>query len=345
MPQTNLSREQFLAEMAKCRKQGLKRTQAAAKIGVTERKLSERLARMGMKYTDFPPAAPTVSRIRSANMDFTDLVSDRIRTFKRKKNHEDDLAALTIDIPGRKPYVIVFLGDPHVDDDGCDWIQLRRHIALIQATDGLYAVNMGDTTNNWVGRLARLYENQRTTSAEALILARGFIKALTGKWLFAIGGNHDMWSGAHDPLPDFFEAAEATYLPVGAKVKVKAGKHELFINARHKPIGHSMWNTAHGVGRSILMGNTDHITVCGHAHTTGQMVIKAPSGRICYGLQVASYKVIDSYAKEGGFRDNHISPAAMVVVDPRCPDTDPAMLTVFHSVERGADYLRFLREP
>jgi hypothetical protein len=287
--------------------------------------------------------APLASRVRSSNLSYDALKQDRKRTFRRKKNHEDDLAKLTLTLPIDGPYGIVFLGDPHVDDDGCDWETLDRHISTIRDTEGLYAVNLGDTSNNWVGRLERLYANQRTTAAEAHILVEGFIRELQGKWLFHVGGNHDLWSGHDDPLPNLCKAAQATYIPIGGKIGIRQGRNTLFINARHTFPGNSMWNTAHGAARSVLMGNIDHITVCGHKHTTGQNILKAPNGRICHALQVASYKVIDEYAKEGGFRDNTIAPACMVVIDHRHTDTNPRMLTVFHDVEQGAEYLRFLR--
>lgn len=338
------SAEDFIAKVRQLRADGASDELIATTIGVHGRKLYERLARLGYKLADFPKGeGPKASRVRSANMSYDQLKADRKRTYHRKRVHENDLAQLTITLPGDGPYGIVFLGDPHVDDDGCDWGALDRHIGIIRDTDGLYAVNLGDTTNNWIGRLERLYAHQRTTSAEARILAAGFIQELAGKWLFHIGGNHDLWSGSDDPLPAICEAAKATYIPIGGKITVRQGRHLLHLNARHTFPGNSMWNPAHGAGRSVMMGNIEHITVCGHKHTTGHMVIKAPNQRICHALQVASYKLIDSYAKEGGFRDNCVSPACMVVVDPRYADTDPAMLTVFHSVERGADYLRSLR--
>lgn len=335
----------FLEELAALRAAGNSDVEVAKALGLTSaRSLYDRLKRRGLSLSDFPRgAAPRVSRVRSANLTYQQLKDDRKRTWNRKKNHEADLASLTLTLPIDGPYGIVFLGDPHVDDDGCDWDQLDQHIAIIRDTEGLYAANLGDTTNNWIGRLERLYAHQRTTAAEARILAEGFIRELDGKWLFNIGGNHDLWSGSDDPLPAICEAARSTYVPIGGKIRVRQGRHSLMINARHTFPGNSMWNPAHGAGRSILMGNIEHITVCGHKHTTGHMVVKAPNQRICHALQVASYKLIDSYAKEGGFRDNSVSPACMVVVDHRHPETDPAMLTVFHSVERGADFLRYLR--
>lgn len=348
MPATKSTPEEFLQTVASMRQQNATDAEIASALGVGVRRIYERLARMGLKLADFPKderaaQAPVASPIRSANMSFEELVEDRKKTYDRKRNHEDDKAALTIRLPIDGPYGVLFFGDPHVDDDGCDWNALHRHIQMVQDTEGLCAANLGDTQNGWVGRLERLYANQRTTAAEALILVEGFIKSLRHKWLFHIGGNHDLWAGRNDPLPAICAAAQATYIPVGGVVAVQQGKHRFDINARHTFPGNSMWNTAHGAARSILMGMDAHLTICGHKHTTGQNVLVSPKGRICHAVQVASYKLIDEYAHEGGFRNNTVSPACLVIVDHRYPDTDPAMVQVFHSVERGVEFLKFLR--
>lgn len=316
--------------------------EASRALGVHSSTIDKCIAKARVLYAT-KQRAPIPSRVRSPNMSYEQLVQDRIKTHKRKAAHDDDMASLTLTLPISGPYGFVVFGDPHLDDDGTDWMALRRHTDLVKATEGLYAVNIGDTTNNWVGRLARLYANQRTTDAEALILARGWVRELAGKWLFQISGNHNDWSGAQDPMVYFAEEAESTYIQHGAKICIRQGPHKLFVHARHSFAGNSMWNTAHGVGRSVLMGNTEHLTIAGHIHTTGQMVIKAPSGRICHAVQVASYKIIDAYAKAGNFRDNHISPACCFVIDHRYPETDPRMVNVFHSVEAGAAYLEYLR--
>ncbi|MFP3443133.1 hypothetical protein R0K18_35895, partial [Pantoea sp. SIMBA_133] len=61
-----------------------------------------------------------------------------------------------------KPYAILAFGDPHLDDDGCAIPILRKHLD-IASREGVYSINIGDTHNNWVGRLERLYAHQETS--------------------------------------------------------------------------------------------------------------------------------------------------------------------------------------
>lgn len=323
--------------------EGNSQGETARKVGVTKRTVERTIARVRARSEDIILDAPTSSAIPSASRPYEDLVRDRMENFQRRQAHEDALSSLTIRVPISGPYGILVFGDPHVDDDGTDWPSLRRHTDLVKATKGLYAVNIGDTTNNWVGRLARLYAHQSTTDSDALVLAEGWIRELAGKWLFQISGNHNDWSGAGDPVARFAKEAGSTYIKYGTRLKILQGDDSIVMNARHKFAGNSIYNPAHAVGRHVLFGNSADITMAGHLHTSGYMVIKAPDGLICHAAQIASYKKYDTFAKEMGFRDNAISPAQMFVVDHRFGYASPGKVTPFFCVEQGADYLGFAR--
>lgn len=313
--------------------------QVAEMFGMHKRRVYERKARIESEQQ-----APIVQLPPAADLSYSELVRDRIRRYERKREHEEGRKLINVRVPIQGPYALVFMGDPHVDDDGTDWAALQRDIRIINETEGMYACNVGDTTNNWVGRLARLYGEQSTSAKEAWILAEGFIKELKHKWLFLIGGNHDAWSGAGDPLEWITGSVNALYQSSECRLSVNSGKCSIVINARHDFAGHSMWNPAHGVMKAVQMGTWDHISVCGHKHVTGYMPLKSPSGRICHAMQVSSYKIFDRYARERGFRDQNISPAMVAVVNPAYPDTDPRMITILHDVQEAAEFLSWKRQ-
>lgn len=103
-----------------------------------------------------------------------------------------------------------------------------------------------------------------------------------------------------------------------------------------------MWNPVHAVTKAAQLGIRDDILICGHKHTSGYGVVKSPDdGRVCHAIQVASYKVFDRYAREKGFRDQHISPCAVTIIDP--DDHGPNRITVFWDSVRAAEYLTCLR--
>ena len=97
-----------------------------------------------------------------------------------------------------EPIGLLWLGDPHIDDNHCDWDALREHLDIINNYDGVYGCSLGDQQNNWVGRLGRLYGEQDTSHKTAWKLVEWLIQEMNP--MILIGGNHDMWSGAGDPL-------------------------------------------------------------------------------------------------------------------------------------------------
>ncbi|MFN7340326.1 MAG: hypothetical protein ACK5VI_04495, partial [Opitutia bacterium] len=266
----------------------------------------------------------------------------RIRAFKRKAEAFDATRAIPVKVKIRGAIGILHFGDPHVDDDGTDLEALRAHSEMTHL-EGVFGANVGDTTNNWVGRLAKLYAEQGTTASQAWKLAEWFIGRT--RWLYMIGGNHDGWSGAGDPIKWIARQAKALYQPSSARVRLEfPNGRAVVVNARHDFAGHSQYNPAHGTMKALQFGVRDHINVAGHRHISGLGAIKDPeTGRICHAVQVASYKVIDRYALEKGFRDQRLGPAAFTTIDPSLPDTHPDMVKVFWDPAAGVDYLTWLR--
>jgi len=241
------------------------------------------------------------------------------------------------------PIGILHGGDPHLDDDGTDIALIEKHVALVQATPGLLGANVGDYSNNWVGRLAHLYGQQGTSSREALVLVEWFIRSM--RWLYLIGGNHDCWSGDGDPVAWFARQSNSLYAKHGARLSLTfPNGRAIRINARHDFKGHSMWNTAHGPAKAATMGWRDHILCCGHTHVSGYQVLKDPSsGLISHALRVSSYKKHDRYATQLGLPDQDIFCAPVTIIDPRFADDDVRLITTIFDPESAADYLTWLR--
>lgn len=281
------------------------------------------------------------------------VIQRRRQQFDIKRQYEKaaKLAAVGVRIKG--PIGLLAFGDPHVDDDGTDIAALERHAHLVRDTEGLYAGNVGDTTNNWVGRLARLYAEQETSAKTAWRLAEWFIRLCPRnkaewtdrpKWLFIVGGNHDCWSGESDPLKWITRQANSIYSKSQVRLNLSfPNGTEVRVNCAHDFRGASQWNPAHGSMKASQLGFRDHILLNGHRHTSGYGLIKDPmTGLISHCIQVASYKVYDRYAQELGLVDRHISPSVLCVIDPEAAEV--GRVTVFFDVDAGVDFLRWKRE-
>lgn len=346
MPAKPLSDEQLIA--ASDAYQAVKQIKgAAALLKIPEATFAHRLNAYKRKYGEPGEHVNAekefvFSPIPDEELDIEDLVAIRIKQFEKKQAYEEASKLIPVKVKIDGPVGIIHFGDPHVDDDGTSLALLRQHSDLTHF-EGVWGANVGDTTNNWIGRLARLYANQSTSASQAWQLAEWFIQRT--RWLYMIGGNHDAWSGSADPLKWIARQNDALYKPSECRINLKfpTGRN-VIINARHDFAGTSQWNPAHGQMKAAQMGFRDHVMISGHKHTSGYGIVKdASSGRVCHAVQVASYKMYDVYAKERGFRDQTISPACMTIIDPTLDESHPDMIKIFWDPVEGVEYLKWKR--
>lgn len=288
----------------------------------------------------------TVPELPTGELTIEELLASRRKVFQRKDEGAKARKLIPVKVNLDGPIGILHFGDPHIDDDGCDFPRLEADVALVNKTEGLFAGNVGDLHNNWIGRLARLYAQQSTTAKQAWMLVEWFVQSVS--WLYIVKGNHDLWSGAGDPLDFIKRYADVGLMEAhGARMELTfPNDKRIRINARHDFSGHSMWNPNHGPVKAIKAGWRDHILTCGHKHETGfGPPLKDPaSGLISWPLRCAGYKKHDRYADELGLPDQTISPSILTIIDPRYDDDDPRLITPFLSADEGADYLKYLRK-
>ena len=276
-------------------------------------------------------------------MPVEDIISFRQKAYKQKKKAKESRTLVDININIDGPIGIAHFGDPHVDDDGTDLSQIIMYTDIINNTEGMFAGNLGDIQNNWVGRLSALYGQQSTSAKESWKLTEYFVNKLN--WLYLVAGNHDVWSGDGDPLEFIMRDHRGLYERWGARMNLifPNGK-EITINARHTWKGNSMWNTAHGVAKAAQMGWKDHVLTCGHTHVSGYQVIKDPaSGLVSHALQVASFKIMDNYADKLGLDNKNIFNCPVTIIDPRYDDDDNRLITTIFNPETASEYLKYLR--
>ena len=273
-----------------------------------------------------------------------EIIEHRKKQYTQKLKAKKSKNLINIKINQKGPIGILHFGDPHVDDDGTDIAEIYMLCNLVNKTDGLFGGNLGDIQNNWIGRLQALYGQQSTSAKESWRLTEHFVNQV--EWLYLVAGNHDVWSGDGDPLEFIMREHSGIYEQWGARLNLifPNGK-EVRINARHMFKGNSMWNTAHGVAKAAQMGWKDHILTCGHTHVSGYQVLKdAASGLISHALQVASFKIMDSYAEKLGLDDKNIFNAPVTIIDPRYDDDDNRLITTIFNPYEGAEYLKYKRE-
>lgn len=302
-----------------------------------------RQAELEHKANDAEPEF-LVADLPEDDLPVEEIVAQRKREFAHKQKYEEAVKLRHVKVNLDGPIGILHFGDPHVDDDGTNLGLLEHHSNLTRTVKGLFGANVGDTTNNWVGRLAALYALQNCGRKRAVKIAEWFIKRT--KFLYMIAGNHDMWSGEDDPIKWISKGSGTLYQPSEVRMVLHLpGGRDVRINARHDFKGHSQFNPAHGPMKALMFGVRDHIAVAGHRHESAYGLLKDPdTGMVCHAIKVASYKQYDRYAKDSGFRDQALGPACVTTFNTDLPETHPDMVKVFWDPDEGADYLKFLRK-
>ncbi|MBC2806650.1 hypothetical protein C3Y94_026210 [Rhizobium ruizarguesonis] len=253
-----------------------------------------------------------------SDIDVRKLIERRIEQFARKSaiHQREQLLPVKCNVDG--PIGLGFFGDMHLDDDGTDLAEVLAHVDLFDGSnEGLFAANVGDSFNNWAGRLARLYSEQSTSSAEAIALVKEVLTRIS--WMFYINGNHDLWGQGGDILAGVL--ANSALVHKSNKVRLQLNLpngRNLKIYAVHGFQGKSMWSEVYGAAKKAQLDGEHHdIYVGGHIHTSGYAHGMRPSsGKIWHALQVASYKKLDRYAEELNLDAKDMYNCPVALIDP-----------------------------
>jgi hypothetical protein len=290
------------------------------------------------------PSVPMAGELPDDDIDIKDVIALQAKRFEKKLEHQKAKRWRTFNVPVAGPYALMFFGDPHVDDNGCHWPLLQKHCELAANTEALYAINIGDTTNNWVGRLAKLWANQDTSASTAMKMAKWLLHDSGVPWFIWLHGNHDMWDGPVSTK--WFNAIKPHHVQMDdwqSKFTLRSPNgFDFRVWAAHNFKGNSIWNNLHGLERAAQMQDWAHLYVAGHHHDTGLRQGENPHRQFCYWLmRVRGYKFMDEYAELHGFGEHQFGASGLVVVD---PDTSkPNAVQCFLDPFEGVEFLNWKR--
>lgn len=317
---------------------------AARAIGMSPSTFKSRLK--GAKGT----AAPAVSETES--LIFPELPESELKpqeiAAQAAKNFAKHLAArdarrwMEIKVKSNKPIGVAFVGDPHLDNNGCNWPLLNRDIDILANTPGMHAVNMGDITDNWVGRLIRLYADQEMSKKQAWKLAAWFMNSAGISWMCHILGNHDAWNDG----PYLIKANAAPQVPVEdwqSRFKICFPNGSFVkVHASHDFPGSSIWNDLHGAQKASMLLEQADIYACAHKHSWAiKQSENAQRGFISWLIRARGYKFLDSYADQLGFGSQQFGATITAIIDPSA--TGPTRIQMFADLVEAARYLTYLR--
>lgn len=293
-----------------------------------------------------PKAASVVSVPEFPDDDIPtkEIIEVLTKRYKKRETHHASKSWFPVTVRNDRPLGLAFIGDPHLDDNGCNWPLLRRDIDLMQK-DGVYACNIGDTTNSWGGRLVHLWMNQDTSHKTARKLAKWFLVESGVRWLVWLLGNHDTMMGDAGSILKEMGSHLVPMEDWQARFILRfAGGRECRIWAAHQFPGHSLWNTLHGPQRAAHTKAEAHIYAAGHTHNWAVHQEESASRDFTYWLvRSRGYKFLDDYAEKLGHFSQDDGATVLAVIDPKAT-SEAGFVQCFADLEKGVDFLTWLRK-
>ena len=279
-----------------------------------------------------------------------DLLDRKAKQYTRKAKRAAQEKWLPVYVPEHTglPFGVMWFGDMHIDDDGCNVPQLRADLSLCAKTEGCYGAHIGDITNNWVGRLNSEHAKQSTSQRDARRLARHVIHDSGVQWMVWLLGNHDLWNEGGPILSLIADAATHVAewdarleIRYGAQGAACSGTPETWrVHASHAFKGSSMWNPTHGPSRAAQLSTDADLCVAGHIHTPGTQGFEVRE-RYARVVQARGYKHFAQYAKVKGYADHQNGAAVLSIFHPG--GKGAGRITTFEDVALGCRVLSLLR--
>lgn len=208
------------------------------------------------------------------------------------------------------PVAVAFTGDWHCGAGGVRYDWLRRDLDIIAATDGLYAIGMGDWlegVNVNVKAASALYSGLFNEGGfqEKYVISRA--ATAKGKWLAILSGNHDEWiyrTAGVTRMDEFARLMNASHFGEGGgTVFANVGSQRYAIGVRHNAAGNSQLNTSNAQRRAFDSWpewDNLHVICLAHLHFCDLHVPPRRGGRCVY-LRSGTYKTRDHYAASHGY--------------------------------------------
>lgn len=297
-------------------------------------KLAERLERT---------ASPTFDKFPKGGPEAPAIIRRLASEARLKAQRRDAEKWFRVHIDTELPIGITWFGDPHLGTS-TNWERLERDIYLTAKTPGLYGANLGDSSNNWVGRLTRLYADESASRHDERKLIRWFLADSGITWLVWLMGNHDEWEHGAELIRAMDIHGKVPMLDWETRFRlIFKGRKEVRVHAAHDLPGHSIYNPTHSHARAVrFLGSGADLYIAGHRHTFGIQQFELPEANLCpVMVRAAGYKVGDPHARRNGFPEATQGASVMTIID---PNAGPAgRVLAFADIEQGARVLRALR--
>ena len=289
----------------------------------------------------------TVPYVPTEDLEFPELIEHLVKRYKKRDKAKKKGNWVEVKVDFNEPYMLVLVGDPHVDDNYFNAPKWLRDISIIQQHKPyIRSIMIGDNANSWVGRLSRIYSDQTTTVTDSWRLVEHMMSKEGFDPLISVAGNHDMWiDRGSDPMKWMQRARNLVAGDWNVNFTlVHPNKRKVRISASHDYPGNSQWNPLHSNLKASMMGSQADIYCSGHKHNWAIMTMPINAqNRVVHLIRARGYKAYDEYATKLGHEPDmtELGESIAIVIDPN--GNEHNYIHTFPDLEQGAEFLDFLR--
>jgi hypothetical protein len=322
--------------------------QAASEIGISTRQLRRSVAQYKVDYKNNPLQAEEhkfeLPVFPDENEPIDTVVDQLENAFNQKLKAKNAKRWFPVKIPSNDPIGIAIVGDPHLGVH-CNFSLLKRDVGILNQTEGLFGVMIGDVANNWpsVGRLLQLYADEDISRPTERRLAKWFMEKVN--WLIWIHGNHERMNSE---LMTYLEAVNANRIlmenwRVKFRIEFPNGS-EVRCDFAHNHKGTSKYNPLMGQMNAALFDEDADLYVAGHHHRWAMSNFELDDSRIVHFGRARGYKWLDDFALVNQFHESRLQSGATItfIIDPL--DLNPVTrIKGFVDLAEAAEFLTWKR--
>jgi hypothetical protein len=213
---------------------------------------------------------------------------------------------------------LAFPGDLHIGGP-IDYDQLEADLDLIEATDGLWCVGLGDYSNNFqaAAKLLKAMSEDVVPGSEDQMALVAHVMGRTTKWVAILEGNHDTWSGSAG-LRALAQRLDCSFISeAGCSFKLTTGSQRYVGYLKHSWRGNSNLNTSNASRRmwnEFPEWENADFTVVGHFHQPDTHAKEIKTQTVTH-LRGGTYKIYDAYASKNGYVPEYGIPLVLMNPD------------------------------
>lgn len=316
---------------------------AARELGINRSTFEGRVTTARTRFKDKKPKKEeevALPEFPDEDISPSEILDHLSKRWEKKQEHNQAKKWFDIKMPSDEPFGLVIVGDPHLGTH-CNIPLLRRDVEIMSSTPGVGCVNIGDTTNNWGGRLIQLYAEEDISRSTERKLAQWFLKEAEIPWLVWLHGNHDTM---HSEFSTYLKAINVKQVPMldwQAQFKLVFPSATIKVDASHNHKGTSIYNKLQGQKRASLWGEEADIYCAGHHHTWALAQEEDSSGRVINLARCRGYKWHDEFGHRHGFTEENYGSSIIFVIDPAAPPN--VRVKPFGDLAEGAEFLTWKR--